>query len=149
MKPSSVFKPIADGGLAADDRQEFAEFNTMVGRTLSNEGIVLFGITYNSGELAALKKRMSDDNVNVRFNRDDLRRVLVSPSGGTECVLVENTAGIDDAVALDEWVDAVAAIERAASRGAVDGELVRPALDDLREQGQAMMSIRSSGVANG
>lgn len=137
MKPSSASTPIADGGLAADDRKDLAEFDTMVERRLSNEGIVLVGITYNNDELIALKRRMSDNNVNVRFNRDDLRRVLISPLDGTECVLVENTVGIDEAIGLDEWKNAVAEIERVASREAVDGELVRRALSDLRQQGKS------------
>lgn len=144
MKPSSVSNPIADGDL----RQDFAGFDTMIERKLSKDGVVLVGITYNSNELIALKKSMSGENVNVRFNRDDLRRVLVSPSDGTECVLVENTAGIDQAIGLDEWKGAVAEIKRVASRGAVDGDPVRRALSDLKQQG-ATRRLRSSGVANG
>ena len=134
MKPSPVSSLIADGALAAGDRQDFAQFDTMVERKLSKDGVVLVGITYNSNELAALKKRLTDDNVNVRFKRDDLRRVLVSPSDGAECVLVENTVGIDEAIGLDEWKNAVAEIERVVSRGAIDGDLVRRALSDLKQQ---------------
>ncbi len=111
-------------------------FGVKTQRVLQTDGIVNFGITYNSDELTAFRRQHGHQEVEVIYDPECAEFVLFK--SGQHWVPVKNTIGLDHTVTLYEWTAArKERMQRYAAQAAEGIEVMYEAIARIRAIGEA------------
>lgn len=123
-------------------------FGLLLSRVIGNEGIIVFGVHYQSKDLQRLRYRLgTDKEAEIRVSHFDLSAISVLD--GNVWIPVPNA--LDDinltGVGLDEWIAAWRELARLnADQSAVHVHAALDTLRDLRTMGEH--AIRRAGLAS-
>jgi len=111
-------------------------FGVETTRVIQTDGIVNYGITYNSDELQTLRRQHGQVNFDVMYDPECAEMIIVKGPEGWFPVM--NTIGLDDTVTLYEWTAARKEIRARNAENAVAGmEIMYDAMNRIRKIGEA------------
>ncbi|WP_368518066.1 Mu transposase C-terminal domain-containing protein [Rhizobium sp.] len=100
-------KLLEEGGAKpiTDRKHRVIVFGVDAQRTLNGDGIHCWGIRFNSEWLVALRARIGERKVNIRYHRNDvLWAIAVQDPRDGGWHLVPNRLGVKDQVAVSDWI---------------------------------------------
>ncbi|MEX2696875.1 DDE-type integrase/transposase/recombinase [Rhizobium mongolense] len=110
-------------------------FGVNMNRVIHPEGIIVWGIRYNSDELQMLRTTIGQAKVRIRVHREDIRWISVQMPDRT-WITVKNRFGFEGPVGLLEWI-------KAREDVIADAELAQK--DDLEVMWAALARRRETG----
>ena len=111
-------------------------FGVQATRKIQTDGIVNWGITYNSDELQGLRRQYGQQEFDITYDTESAEFILVKgPQGWFP---VKNTVGLDATITLHEWAAARKTIKaRNASLTAQGVKVMYEAINRIRQIGEA------------
>jgi putative transposase len=111
-------------------------FGVAATRVIQTDGIVNYGITYNSDELQTLRRQQGQVEFEIMYDQECAETIVVKgPQGWFP---VKNTIGLDHTITLYEWTAARKAIRDRNAENATEGmEIMYEAINRIRQIGEA------------
>ena len=111
-------------------------FGVETTRVIQTDGIVNYGITYNSDQLQTLRRQYGQVDFDVMYDPECAQMIVVKGPEGWFPVM--NTIGLDDTVTLYEWTAARKAIRDRNAENAAEGiDVMYDAMNRVRKIGEA------------
>ncbi|GAB1581905.1 hypothetical protein [Phyllobacterium phragmitis] len=121
---------------STEDRRKI--FGIRLQRPIGDQGIRVFGLSYQSEEIQRIRKVVGKAEIECRVDRHDLWAISAKRPDG-KWTTVPNRFGLPAGVSIWEWVAASRAIEEQHARNASVGRAVAVrAINALRESGDAL-----------
>ena len=121
-------------------------FGLQVFRPITDKGITVLGLTYQSAELQKLRLHGPNVEFEVRFDRFDIWAISVK-TGANSWLEVENRFGVPRGVSIWEWTGAARELLTVHARNAeTDIDIVMEAINRRRNSGEALAARAEMGT---